>query len=80
MQATELVMGIGRHPEGYEFDAPDGLPVKLFFCMAAPPYDDNLYLKVFKALAERLQYSEFIDSLLSADSVHMIIRAFKGME
>lgn len=80
MQAREFVMAIGRHSDGYEFDAPDGLPVKLFFCMAAPPYDDNIYLKVFKSLAERLQYSQFIDTLLSADSTHMVIRAFKEME
>lgn len=80
MQAKEFVMVIGRHSDGYEFEAPDGLPVKLFFCMAAPPYDDNIYLKVFKSLAERLQYQEFRETLLSADSTHMVIRAFKELE
>ena len=80
MQAKEFVMVIGRHSEGYEFDAPDGLPVRLFFCMAAPPYDDTLYLKVFKALAERLNYPGFVDTLLTAESPDMIIRAFKEIE
>ena len=80
MQAREFVLAIGCHPEGYEFDAPDGLPVRLFFCMAAPPYDDNIYLRVFKSLAERLRYPKFVDTLLSADSTHMVIRAFKEME
>ena len=80
MQAKEFVLAIGRHSEGYEFDAPDGLAVRLFFCMAAPPYDDAIYLKVFKALAERFQQPGFIDRLLSAKDAHMIIRAFKELE
>jgi mannitol/fructose-specific phosphotransferase system IIA component (Ntr-type) len=80
MQAREFTMAIGRHPLGYVFDAPDDLPVRLFFCMAAPPYDDNLYLKVFKALAERLQYPEFVNTLLTAETPDMIIRAFQEMD
>jgi len=80
MQAKEFIMAIGRHSEGYEFDAPDGLPVRLFFCMAAPPYDDTLYLKVFKALAEHLRDPEFIRTLLTAEATGLIIRAFKEME
>ncbi len=80
MQAKEFVMAIGRHSDGYEFDAPDDLPVRLFFCMAAPPYDDTLYLKVFKTLAEHLHYPAFVDTLLSAETPDMIIRAFKEIE
>lgn len=80
MQAREFIVVIGRKLEGYEFDSMDGEPVRLFFCMAAPPYDDNLYLKVFKELAERFEYPGFIDNLLSASDGHEIIRAFKITE
>jgi mannitol/fructose-specific phosphotransferase system IIA component (Ntr-type) len=80
MQAREFIVVIGRNLEGYEFDSMDGEPVRLFFCMAAPPYDDNLYLKVFKELAERFEYPGFIDNLLSASDGHEIIRAFKITE
>lgn len=80
MQAREFIIVIGRKPEGYEFDSMDGEPVRLFFCMAAPPYDDNLYLKVFKELAERFEYPGFVDNLLSANDGHEIIRAFKITE
>lgn len=80
MQAKEFILVIGRKLKGYEFDSMDGDPVKLFFCMAAPPYDDNLYLKVFKELAERFEYPGFIDKLLEADDGHEIIRAFKEFE
>lgn len=80
MQAKEFILVIGRKLEGYEFDSLDNEPVKLFFCMAAPPYDDNLYLKVFKELAERFEHPGFVDSLLDAEDGHEIIRAFKEFE
>lgn len=80
-QAKELVIGIGRSEEGYEFDAPDGLPVHLFFVMAAPSYgDDSLYLRVFKALAEVLRFDYFRERLLNAETEYEIIRAFGEME
>jgi PTS system fructose-specific IIC component len=80
MQAKEFIIAIGRHDTGFEFDAPDNQPVKLFICMAAPPYDDSLYLKVFKSLAERLEYPGFLDRIMDAEDPHMIIRAFKEFE
>jgi len=80
MQAKELLIGFARSHEGYQFDAIDGEPVHLFFVMAAPPYDDNLYLKVFKALSESLQYETFREELMEAQAPYDIIRAFKNME
>jgi mannitol/fructose-specific phosphotransferase system IIA component (Ntr-type) len=80
-QAKELVIGIARSQEGYEFDAPDGEAVRLFFVMAAPSYgDDSLYLRVFKALAEVLRFDYFRERLLNAESEYEIIRAFGEME
>jgi mannitol/fructose-specific phosphotransferase system IIA component (Ntr-type) len=76
-----LVIGVARSEQGYDFDAPDGEPVKLFFVMAAPSYgDETLYLKVFKALAEALRFDYFREKLLNAASAHEIIRAFGEME
>lgn len=81
LQAKELVIGVALSPdEGYDFDAPDGQPVKLFFVMAAPPYDDNLYLRLFKALAEVLKFDYFRERLLHAEQEYDIIRAFQEME
>ncbi len=80
-QAKELVIAVARSKDGYEFDAPDGEPVRLFFAMAAPSYgDDTLYLKVFKALAEGLRFDYFRERLMNAESGHEIIRAFGEME
>lgn len=80
MQAKEFVMGFGRSTSGYDFDALDSQPVHLFFCMVSPPYDDDLYLKVFKSLAEVLQYDSLREELLSATSEYEIIRAIRKME
>lgn len=80
MQAKEFIMGLARSKEGYDFDSLDGKLVHLFFVMAAPPYDDSLYLKVFKALAEMLQFDYFREELLNASDEYEIIRAIKRME
>jgi PTS system fructose-specific IIC component len=80
LQARELIIGVALAPEGYDFDAPDGQPVKIFFAMAAPSYDDNLYLRVFKALAEVLRFDYFRERLLQAEQEYDIIRAFQEME
>lgn len=80
MQAKELIMVVARSEEGYDFDAPDDSPVHLFFVMAAPPYDDSLYLKVFKALSENLQYEQFRQELMEAEKPYDIIRSFRNYE
>ena len=80
MQATEFMIGFARSTTGYEFDAPDNEPVHLFFVMAAPPYDDTLYLKVFKSLAEMLQYETFREELMTVQSPGEVLRAIRAME
>jgi mannitol/fructose-specific phosphotransferase system IIA component (Ntr-type) len=80
MQAKQFIMGLARSGEGYDFDSLDNGSVHLFFVMAAPPYEDALYLKVFKALAEMLRFDYFREELLKASSEYEIIRAIKAME
>ncbi|GAB4326171.1 MAG: PTS sugar transporter subunit IIA [Candidatus Zixiibacteriota bacterium] len=78
-QAKELIIGVAISQDGYEFDSPDGEPVRMFFVMAAPNYDESLYLKVFKALAELFQFDYFRDRLLQAEEPYDIVRAFQDM-
>jgi PTS system nitrogen regulatory IIA component len=80
MQAKDFILGFARSKEGYDFESIDSKPVHLFFAMAAPPYEDNLYLKVFKALSESLQYESFREELMQAENPYDIILAFKRME
>lgn len=78
-QAKELIIGVAISREGYDFDSPDGEPVRMFFVMAAPNYDDSLYLKVFKALAELFRFDYFRERLLEAEEEYDIVRAFQDM-
>jgi mannitol/fructose-specific phosphotransferase system IIA component (Ntr-type) len=80
MQAKEFMIGFGRYRDGYDYDAIDGEPVRFFFIMAAPPYDDSLYLKVFKSISELISFDGFGDQLMAAEEPFDIIRIIKSLE
>ena len=80
MQAKDFMIGFARSQGGYEFDAPDHEKSHIFIIMAAPPYDDNLYLKVFKSLAEMFQYDTFRNELMNISSPGEVIRSIRSME
>jgi PTS system fructose-specific IIC component len=79
-QAKEFMIAFARSTAGYDFDSPDGRPTHMFFVMAAPPYDDSLYLRVFKSLMGMLQYESFREELMSVAHPGELIRAIRGME
>jgi PTS system fructose-specific IIC component len=80
MQAKEFMIGFARSTAGYDYGALDCQPAHLFFVMAAPPYDDKLYLRVFQTLAEMLQQESFREELMSVKSPGEVIRAIRAME
>jgi len=79
MQAKSFMISFARSSRGYDFGALDEEPTKLFFVMAAPPYDDIQYLRVFKALAEILRYETFREELKESTTPYEIIRAIESM-
>ncbi len=78
--ASEFMMAFARSTKGYDFDSLDSKPTHLFFIMAAPPYDDSLYLKIFKTLAGMLRYDSFREELMTISSPGELIRAIRSME
>lgn len=80
MQARDFMIGFGRKPGGYEFDAMDGKPVNFFFVMAAPPYDDSLYLKVFKSISELVSFDQFGKQLMDVDEPYDVIKTIRDFE
>src|SRR4030066_1756014 len=80
MHVRDFVMALAKSYQGYEYDAPDRERVHLFFIMVSPNYDDNLYLKVYKGLAELLKYEELREKLLHTSSVQEIIGAIQKWE
>lgn len=79
MQAKEFMIGFARSEQGYQFESPDGERSHLFFVMAAPPYEDQLYLKAFKSLAEKLQYESVREELMEVTSPGEVIRIFRNI-
>lgn len=80
MQAKDFTVAFARSSQGYDFDSLDHQPVHLFFIMAAPPYDDSLYLKAFRTLAQMLQNESFRLQLQQLKSPGELIRAIKMAE
>jgi len=73
----DLAIGFARTSHPIEWGAMDGQPVDLFFVMAAPPYDDTLYNKLWQKLAGFLQFEDVRQRLRYATDpgeIIMIIR------
>lgn len=79
LQVRSFVMAFGRSPEGLPFGAPDEQPVRLFFAMAAPPYDDRTYLRIYRALATRLLDPEYYERFLAVEEPGEILRVLEGV-
>lgn len=80
MQAKDFVLAFARSSEGYDFGSVDNNPVRLFFVMAAPPYDDTLYLRAFRSLAELLHQESVRNELLLVTSPGEVIRIIRAHE
>jgi PTS system fructose-specific IIC component len=80
VQVKEFVIAFARSEKGLEFEALDGEPVYIFFPMAAPPYDDTFYLRVYKSLADMLRFANAIQELRNAGDPHEIIRIIRSFE
>jgi PTS system nitrogen regulatory IIA component len=56
-----------RHQKGVDFDAPDGIPVHLFFLIVAPPLDrNNEYLPLLGQIAELVKENVARENLMKA--------------
>lgn len=80
LQAKSFVMAFGRSGEGLPFEAPDEEPVHLFFAMAAPPYDDRTYLRIYRNLATALLDPEIFDRFMETQDPNEILYILKGVE
>jgi mannitol/fructose-specific phosphotransferase system IIA component (Ntr-type) len=80
IQAKSFVIGFARSRAGHPFDSLDGKPVHVFFPMLAPPYDDSLYLRVFKSLAELVKHHHFMAHLMEAETAFEVMRAIRNLE
>lgn len=78
--AKEPIAAFLRSTPGLEFDAPDGEPVHVFLALVAPPWDDRLYLKVYRELGELFRNEAVLPWLLEAESVNDVFNFFRAPE
>lgn len=80
LQVKTFLMCFARSSEGLPFNAPDHEPVRIFIGLAAPPYDDRTYLKVYRDLGRNLLDSSVLERLLEAQDASEVLYAFKDLE
>ena len=79
LQVRQFTMGFARAAEGgMPFDSLDGSPTRLFFMLAAPPYEDKTYLKVYRQFAEMIQHEWVVDSFLDAENPQDVLNVLRG--
>lgn len=74
MQARDFTLCFARSTPGVEFGAIDDSPVHFLFGVVAPPYDDKLYLEVYKKIGIIFGVEETRQALFDAEDEHEIIR------
>jgi PTS system fructose-specific IIC component len=80
MQPRKLVLCFARSSTGVEYFSPDGRPVHLFFGVAAPSYDDKVYLRMYKWLAHAFSREDWLrDALMAAEEPGEIMRIIKSL-
>jgi mannitol/fructose-specific phosphotransferase system IIA component (Ntr-type) len=77
--AREMIFAFARSTPGIEFDCLDGEPAHLFFVIVAPPYDDQVYLRIYKQMAMAFQSTDVKEEFLSATTPGEVIRAMRLM-
>lgn len=76
----EATIGLLRSTPGLDFGAPDAQPTHVFLVLVAPPWDDKLYLKVYREAAELFLRDDVLPWLLEATSETEIMNFFRGPE
>jgi len=77
IQAKSFTMALGRAPQGLPFYAPDEEPVRLFFALVSPPYEDKTYLRVYQHLGHVLLDAERKEWLLSSTDPTEVLRVLE---
>lgn len=74
-----VIVALGISRRGIEFDAPDGLPVRLLFLVASPPQMSCEYLMALSVIAGLCRDEELKERLLAssiADAGRLVAEAF----
>jgi mannitol/fructose-specific phosphotransferase system IIA component (Ntr-type) len=79
VEARELIFAFARSTPGLEFDCIDREPAHLFFVLVAPPYNDTLYLRIYRQMATAFTTTTIRETFLAATDSGEVIRAMRLM-
>src|SRR5437867_6184497 len=79
-QCSEILIAVGRSPEGIDFEAKDGQPVRLIFLIGTPKQMVTEYLRVVGNLARLLRQDHLRQSLLDAPDAATFIQLIDQAE
>ncbi len=74
MQARAVTAAAVVSREGFDLDAPDGVPIHLVLGLVSPPYEDQAYLRLYKRLGELLGSDHLIQSLRTIREPGEVVR------
>jgi fructose-specific phosphotransferase system IIA component len=79
-QCAEILIAVGRSPEGIDFEAKDGEPVRLIFLIGTPKQMVTEYLRVVGNLARLLRQDQLRQDLLEAPDAATFVRLIEHAE
>jgi mannitol/fructose-specific phosphotransferase system IIA component (Ntr-type) len=78
LQVRSFIIGFARaQGDGIPFASLDGQPTRLFIPLVSPPYDDRIYLQVYRQLALVITHEDLIEQLLRASSVQEVFNILR---
>ncbi len=79
-QCSDILVAVGRSPEGIDFEAKDGQPVRLIFLIGTPKQMVTDYLRVVGNLARLLRQDNLRQRLLDAPDPAAFIKIIEEAE
>jgi fructose-specific phosphotransferase system IIA component len=79
-QCSDILVAVGRSPEGIDFEAKDGQPVRLIFLIGTPKQMVTDYLRVVGNLARLLRQDTLRQRLLEAPDTAAFIKIIEEAE
>jgi len=75
-----VLVALGVHRAGMDFDALDGKRVRIFFAVLAPEGEPGVHLKMLARISRLVRSESFRDAVLSADTATRIMEAIEHAE
>jgi len=72
----DFVVGLMTIPDGVDFEAGDGVPVRLLIFIIAPYEQSNVHIRLLSALSQAVQSPDTVEQMVAARSEKQLIKLF----